>query len=41
MIINKKQIITDLKLTGIKLGLLINFNENIFKDDISRIVNNL
>ncbi|MFA6744065.1 MAG: GxxExxY protein, partial [Candidatus Neomarinimicrobiota bacterium] len=30
-----------LKLTGLKLGLLINFNSNLIKDGITRIVNNL
>lgn len=39
--VHKKQILTYLKLTGIKLGLLINFNENLLKDGITRIVNNL
>ena len=37
--INFKQLGTYLKLTGIKLGLLINFNEPVIK--IKRIVNNL
>jgi GxxExxY protein len=36
-----KQVLTYLKLTGIKLGLLINFNEALIKQGISRIVNNL
>ena len=39
--VHKKQILTYLKLTGIKLGLLINFNENLLKEGITRIVNNL
>jgi GxxExxY protein len=39
--VHKKQLLTYLKLTGIKLGLLINFNENLLKDGITRIVNNL
>lgn len=39
--VHKKQLLTYLKLTCIKLGLLINFNENLFKDGITRIVNNL
>jgi hypothetical protein len=32
---------TYLKLTGCKLGLLINFNVNLIKDGIHRIVNKL
>ncbi|HBZ19899.1 MAG TPA: GxxExxY protein, partial [Bacteroidales bacterium] len=30
-----------LKITGLKLGLLINFNEALIKNGITRIVNNL
>jgi GxxExxY protein len=37
----KKQLLTYLRITGIKVGLLINFNETLFKDGIYRIVNNL
>lgn len=36
-----KQVQTYLKLTGLKLGLLINFNVNLIKDGIHRIVNHL
>ncbi len=36
-----KQVQTYLKLTDIKLGLLINFNVNLIKDGIHRIVNKL
>ena len=36
-----KQVNSYLKLTGLKLGLLINFNEVLVKNGISRIVNNL
>lgn len=36
-----KQLTTYLKLTDIKLGLLINFNVNLIKDGIHRIVNKL
>jgi len=36
-----KQVQTYLKLTGLKLGLLINFNVNLIKDGIHRIVNKL
>lgn len=39
--VHKKQLLTYLKITGIKLGLLINFNEALLKDGISRIVNKL
>ena len=35
------QVLTYLKLTGKKLGLLINFNSAVLKDDIHRVVNNL
>ncbi len=36
-----KQLLTYLKITDIKLGLLINFNVALIKDGIKRIVNNL
>ncbi len=36
-----KQLLTYLKISGLKLGLLINFNEKLIKDGITRIVNNL
>jgi GxxExxY protein len=39
--LHKKQVLTYLKLTGLKLGLLINFNESLIKNGITRIVNNL
>ncbi len=39
--VHKKQLLTYLKLTGLKLGLLVNFNEALIKDGICRIVNNL
>ncbi|HET7733361.1 MAG TPA: GxxExxY protein [Paludibacter sp.] len=39
--VHSKHVLTYLKLTGLKLGLLINFNENLIKDAITRIVNNL
>ena len=35
----KKQVLTHLKLTGLKLGYLLNFGEEFMKDGISRIVN--
>lgn len=39
--VHKKQLLTYLKLTNLKLGLLINFNVALIKDGITRIVNNL
>ncbi len=39
--VHKKQLLTYLKLTKLKLGLLINFNESLIKNGITRIVNNL
>jgi len=39
--VHKKQLLTYLKLSGMKLGLLINFNEALIKDGITRIVNKL
>lgn len=39
--VHLKQLLTYLKLTNIKLGLLINFNEALLKDGIRRVVNNL
>lgn len=39
--VHHKQLLTYLKLTGIKLGLLINFNVPLIKLGITRIVNNL
>ena len=38
---HKKQVITYLKLTGIRLGLLINFGELLIRDGITRLVNGL
>jgi len=35
------QVLTYLKLSGCKLGLLINFNTNLFKDGVRRVANNL
>ena len=35
------QLLTYLKLSGLKLGLLINFNSKTLKDSIHRVVNNL
>ena len=39
--VHHKQLLTYLRLTDIKLGLLINFNEALLKNGIKRIVNNL
>lgn len=39
--VHYKQLLTYLRLTNLKLGLLINFNEALIKDGITRIVNNL
>ncbi len=39
--VHYKQVLTYLKLTELKLGLLINFNEALVKTGIKRIVNNL
>ncbi len=39
--VHPKQLLTYLKLTGLKLGLLINFNEKLIKNGITRIANNL
>ncbi|MCF8454045.1 MAG: GxxExxY protein [Pedobacter sp.] len=39
--VHPKQLLTYLKVTGMRLGLLINFNEPFIKNGITRIVNNL
>lgn len=39
--VHQKQLLTYLKLTDLKLGLLINFNESLIKNGIQRIVNGL
>ena len=39
--VHPKQLLTYLKVTDMKLGLLINFNERLIKNGITRIVNNL
>lgn len=41
MPVHKKQLLTYLKITNKKLGLLINFNETLIKNGITRIVNGL
>jgi GxxExxY protein len=35
----KKQVLTYLRITGLKLGLLINFGEHLLKDGIERVIN--
>jgi GxxExxY protein len=39
--VHKKQLLTYLKLSGVRLGYLINFNEYLVKDGIERLVNGL
>lgn len=39
--VHAKQLLTYLRLTGCKLGLLINFGENLLKDGFKRVVNRL
>lgn len=39
--VHQKQLLTYLKITDLKLGLLVNFNEALIKDGIQRVVNNL
>lgn len=39
--VHYKQLLTYLRLTDLKLGLLINFNEKLIKDGINRVVNRL
>jgi GxxExxY protein len=39
--VHPKILLTYLRVTGIKLGLLINFNEELIKNGITRVVNNL
>jgi GxxExxY protein len=41
MPVHKKQLMTYLRLTRMKLGLLANFNVNLIKDGIERVVNGL
>ena len=37
--VHKKQVLTYLRLTGMKLGYLLNFGEALMKDGVSRILN--
>ena len=39
--VHSKQLLTHLRLTDLRLGLLINFNVELFKDGIKRVVNGL
>ena len=39
--VHEKQLMTYLKLTGMKLGMLINFDVNLLKNGITRVVNDL
>jgi len=39
--VHSKQLLTYLRLTGCRLGLLINFGENLMKDGLKRVVNGL
>jgi GxxExxY protein len=39
--VHKKQLLTYLKLTRLKLGLLVNFNEALIKEGLIRVVNKL
>jgi len=39
--VHKAQLLSYMKLSGIKLGLLINFNEAAVKDGVKRLVNKL
>jgi len=39
--VHPKKLLTYLRLTKLKLGLLINFNEALIKDGITRVVNGL
>ncbi len=39
--VHQKQLLTYLRLTNLKLGLLVNFNEALIKDGIQRLVNDL
>lgn len=39
--VHSKQLLSYLRITDLRLGLLINFNEKLIKDGIMRVVNNL
>ena len=40
MPVHKKQLLTYMRLTGVTLGYVINFNVEYLKDGIERVVNN-
>lgn len=39
--VHRAQVLTYLRLTGLKLGLLLNFGQKLLRDGIERVVNNL
>jgi GxxExxY protein len=39
--VHKKQLLTYLRLANKRLGILINFNEELIRDGVSRVVNGL
>jgi len=39
--VHKKQVLTYLRLSGMRLGFLVNFGSNLIKDGITRVVNGL
>ena len=39
--VHKKQLLTYLRLSGMKLGLLVNFGESLIKDGITKVANGL
>ena len=39
--VHMKQVLTHIRLLDFKLGLLINFNEELFRNGIKRVANNL
>ncbi len=39
--IHKRQLLTYLRLSGLRLGLLINFNVELIKDGINRVANGI
>jgi GxxExxY protein len=41
LLVHKKQLLTYLRITGCKLGLLVNFGAGMMKDGIMRVVNGL
>ena len=41
MPVHKKQVITYLRITGLKLGLLLNFGTDLMKNGIVRLVNRI